>query len=134
MLAKTDYQKSKVYSWEDAVVRPMDQTRITLKEAQDWVDFIWANEGRTHPPKIRTDHNKKGGADATRTAIRVTPGSMFLWIMTHELAHSLLDDGEVRHGHGPKFVETYVKLLDKYMRIPDMMLKYTLQKHKVDWR
>jgi len=133
-LPTTDYQKSKVYSWENKVVGQFDKARISIEEAQDWVDFIWFNEGRSNPPKIRTDHNKKSGADATRLAIRVTPGTLYRWIMVHEVAHSLLDDGEVRYGHGPKFVETYIELLDKYMKIPKLMLWYTLVEAKVDYK
>ncbi len=134
MLATTDYQRQRVYNWENHIVGRVDKLPITVEEAQDWVDFIWANEGRTHPPKITTDHRKQSGADATRYKIRVTEGSLYRWIMTHEVAHSLLDDGVVRHGHGPKFVETYIDLLDKYMKIPKIMLQYTLEQNKVDYK
>ena len=134
MLPKTDYQKTKVYRWEDHVMGPLEKGHITIAQAQDWVDFIWYNEGRTHPPKIRTDHNKKGGADATRLNIRVTDFALKRWIITHEVAHSLLDDGEVRYGHGPMFVQKYIDLLDKYMKIPKLMLQYTLQEASVDYK
>lgn len=132
MLPTTDYQRSKVYRWENKYVRPYDTTPITVQEAQDWVDFIWFNEGRTHPPKIRTDHKKKSGADATRMNIRVTGGSLYRWIMIHELAHSFLEDGETSYGHGPVFVTKYMELLEKYLRIPMPILWYTANEAGVD--
>lgn len=124
-----DTQKNKVYRFEDKVIGPFDKNSITLSEAQDFVEFIWANEGRSHPPKITSSNRFKNiAANANRNRICVKGETTKRWIMVHEVTHSLLwemdDEGNdiqtIAH-HGPEFVMKYITLLDKYLKIPFIM-------------
>ena len=129
-----DYQKSKVYKWEQKIIAPFDNALMTMNEIRDFVDFVWANEGLQHPPKITAGQKNKSGADGWRLEIRLPPHMRYRWIVIHELVHSFLEDGTgTGDGHGPMFVTKYINLLDKYMCIPKMMLWYTLKEAKVDY-
>jgi len=128
-----DYQRQKVYNWENEVISPLDSTLLSVEEAQDLVDFIWAQEGRNHPPKVKIN-NRKAGADGRRIELRFNKNMLKRWVILHELAHAFEDDIDVKgDGHGPKFVKRYIGLLDKYMKIPKVMCWFTLKTAKVDY-
>ena len=47
-----DYQRSRVYAWEDRHVHPWDRSVIPFEQAQSVLDYVWAEAGRTYPPKV----------------------------------------------------------------------------------
>jgi hypothetical protein len=121
-----DTQKSKVYSWEDTHIAVMDPATITVDEAQDLVDFVWAQQGRNNPPVVRI--NKRSGASATRMDLNFSKKALHRWIVLHEIAHSLADGlyEQGKEGHGPEFVAIYASLLEDHLKLPKPLLWYTM--------
>jgi len=130
-----DYQKAKVYAWEDQVVAPRVSLQIPFERAQQYVDGVWIAHGWQHPPLVglMAKQNKKHLADGCRTQIRIrdtTPA----WLILHELAHTLTCDIDGRSdGHGPDFVGIYIQLLEDVEKISRLMCVYTLNGAKIDY-
>ena len=132
-----DYQKSRVYKWEDTHVDPLDKSRVEFKNIQAIVDYIWGELGLLFPPKVKAISPQSNYLGyATRLNVKfhenkTTP----TWIIIHELAHSLTStvDGDSDR-HGPNFVGVYMKLLDKFIPGANLiMLMTTAKLSKVDF-
>lgn len=124
-----DFQKSRVYAFEDKCISPFDETVISLVVAQEIVNFIWTNEDRDCPPKVSQNKRyKTKTATGDRFKIQIDREDIKQWILIHEIAHSLnrkLDEegDEIPcDRHGPKFMLTYLTLLDKYLNMNMLML------------
>ena len=135
-----DYQKSKVYAWENALFKTWNQSKydsMSLEDAQSWVDFIWYNEGRIAPPKVSVKDRKTVAGTGERINIVVGSNYLSYWVLTHEISHSLLDrqyEGSFkRFGHGPEFIDIYSKLLIKYLKFDRTIIYKTLKDAKIDF-
>lgn len=120
-----DYQRSRVYAWEQTAVVPHDPTTITRGQAQGMVDAIWADLGRAHPPKVkplpRRPTTLLGRAD--RLTIELPPRCPS-WCLLHELAHVLTSTLEQdSDGHGSGFMGAYITLLARYLRLDAAALR-----------
>ena len=119
MKAKRDFQRSRVYAWENRVVAPRDPSFIALPEAQGMVNAIWSEMGLNYPPKVEAlpIQAKTTIASASRLSIFL-PGRTPSWCLLHELAHAMTStiDGQ-SDGHGPQFMGLYVKMLAQYLRL-----------------
>jgi len=129
-----DYQKSKVYKWENKVVGPWDSQLLTDNdEIQDFINFVWVNEGFQNPPRVKDARKNSRTATGSRTEVVFPPESKKRWIILHELSHSLNRIGYVEcDRHGPNFVKIYVNLLEKHLYMNRLMLLYTLKESKID--
>lgn len=136
-----DYQKSRVYRWENEHIHSIDTQCLSVEEAQDWVDFIWANIGRTHPPVVSINKRYRAkAATGWRLKLEFMPGMLTRSIIIHELTHALYNDGtresEILQtdsdGHGPLYVGSYVNLLIRFMKFNLIVMQYTLNEAKVD--
>lgn len=120
-----DFQKSKVYKWEDAIIKNKGRT-LRFDQLQGIVDGIWLMEGWLYPPKVRpiSKRVKKHLALGSR-------GSLYFqetvdeWLLLHEVAHALAGTQDETDRHGPVFVGLYMKLLAKYLKIPELYLYTT---------
>lgn len=130
-----DFQKQRVYDWENEFIRPRAPRNVSFEAAQTFVDGIFLCERLLYPPKVRLM-----GKNATATyalgcreyiKIReVTPA----WVIVHELAHTMTMDIDGRGDrHGPDFVGVYIKLLDSYVNVPLAYSMFTLGKTKVQY-
>jgi hypothetical protein len=132
-----DYQRSKVYAWERKYVHKFDKTLLSEADVTDLVGFIWANEGRVHPPKVIIESRMKG-ANANRMRVKFSPRATTMGIVCHEISHSLLNKlGEdytedVCHQHDPYFVRKFVDILEKYMKFDPLYLRWSLNEMGVD--
>jgi putative metallohydrolase (TIGR04338 family) len=119
-----DYQRNLVYSWENSIVAPNDNFVMSMSECQNFVEFVWANEGRTVPPLV-VESRKVIRATGSRLTIElpnIKKGSWARkrWVLLHEISHAILDNSHITgstlsYGHGPIFVDRYINLLVKYM-------------------
>lgn len=125
-----DFQKQKVYDWEDKEVRHRTNRVIDFEHAQQFVDGVWLSLGLMYPPKVdlMASHATRIFATGCRGRLQLrmrTPA----WIILHELAHALTCTEEnTDEGHGADFVGMYLKLLDKVLNIPLPLLLYSLEK------
>lgn len=129
-----DYQRQRVYNWEANFVAPRDSSRVRCEDAQNLVNYIWAEFGLKYPPIVSpiAKNCKRWAGQANRTMIELQPIVSTKTII-HECAHSMtmdLDDNSC--GHGPTFVGMYAKILDwaRIISIPEIL--YTCQKAGVD--
>jgi hypothetical protein len=125
-----DYQRSRVYQWENRVVLPHDRTGIPFAAAQAMVDAIWNDMGLRYPPRVEPlpAVARKRLADADRLAIRL-PASIPSWCLLHEIAHAMTSEHDGRSdGHGPMFMGIYVHLLARYMRLDETHLRSSAAK------
>lgn len=135
-----DYQKSKVYRWENEHIHAIDSQLLSLEEAQDWVNFIWANLGRQHPPVVSVNTRYKTKSTGWRLKLEFIPSMLTRSIIIHELTHALYNDGtddsEILQtdadGHGPLYVGSYVNLLIRFMKFSLPIMQYTLHEAKID--
>jgi hypothetical protein len=115
-----DYQRDKVYAWEERFVAPYDPSTMVLAQAQGMVDAIWTEMGLCFPPKLELLPRQARStlADANRLTIRLANTCPSWWPL-HELAHSLTSNHDGRSdGHGAKFMGLYAQLLTRYLRLP----------------
>jgi hypothetical protein len=119
MRAQRDFQRSRVYDWENRVVAPRDPSFVSYLEAQAMVNAIWSETGLKYPPKVepRSVQAKATVASATRLSIFL-PERTPSWCLLHEIAHAMTSkmDGE-SDGHGALFMGVYVRLLAPYLRL-----------------
>jgi hypothetical protein len=116
---KRDYQRSRVYDWENQVVVPCDPSFVSFPEAQAMVNAIWSEMGLLYPPKV-----EPLAFQATTTVAGANRLSIFLpertpsWCLLHEIAHAMTStmDG-ASDGHGGLFMGVYVRLLSRYLRL-----------------
>src|SRR5262249_25014170 len=124
-----DYQRQRVYDWENAVIRPRCKGVVLFKNSQQYIDGVWLACGWERPPKTLSMPRRvrKVTASATHGWIKL-PNEISAWVILHELAHSLTDDG-----HGPNFVGMYIDLLERVEKISKLMTMYTLDQAKIDY-
>lgn len=116
---RRDFQRGLVYAWENAVVAPCDPTEIDRADAQAMVNAIWADRGLQYPPKVRPlpPQAKTLIGRADRLTIELAP-RLPSWCLLHELAHAMTStlEGDSA-GHGPDFMNAYLGLLARYLRL-----------------
>jgi hypothetical protein len=128
-----DFQKQRVYDWENGVIRPISSRNILFKDAQAFVDGVFLKHGWLYPPKVSLIPKQatKVLATGSRSELRLRPVTP-AWIILHELAHTLTStiDGNIDK-HGPDFVGVYIKLLESVLDIPVPMTMFTLTKSNI---
>jgi hypothetical protein len=128
-----DFQKQRVYDWENGVIRPISPRNILFKDAQAFVDGVFLKHGWLYPPKVSLIPKQatKVLATGSRSELRLRPVTP-AWIIIHELAHTLTStiDGKTDR-HGPDFVGIYIKLLESVLDIPVPMTMFTLTKSNI---
>lgn len=120
-----DYQKQKVYDWENVVIPIVPCRHVTLSRAQVLIDGLWLAEGLLYPPAVvpLPKQTRKAWAKGCRTEIILPEEGVPEWVLIHELAHAMSGHEEgYLDWHGPIFVGNYIRLLEKYMRIPRLHL------------
>lgn len=120
-----DFQKQRVYDWEDKYVgTEYGGDRVEFDNIQSIIDHVWKEMGLEYPPiAIMFRKNAKKLGTSNRTHI-LFPQHASTWIILHEMAHSMTSDHELGSSdrHGPRFVGVYMKLLEKFMNIPSSYL------------
>jgi len=127
-MSRSDPQARALYAWEDAIVAPRDRSLVPFARLQALVDHVWAGEGLRWPPRVRRlpKQARRTVARATRLAIEA-PEELPSWVLLHEIAHALTSDIDGNAvGHGPAFVDTYLRLLERHARMDRVMLEASL--------
>lgn len=130
-----DYQRSKVYAWEQKHVAPLDNSRIKADHVQATIDYIWSELSLEYPPKAMRLHANNSSAEAKANRMKIwTRDTISTWVLLHELAHSLTNTFDNKGDrHGPRFVGAYYELLTKFLPNADsMILLGSLQSERID--
>ena len=134
MTGKRDFQRSKVYAWENRVVAPRDPSFVSFAEAQGMVNAIWSEMGLKYPPKVERlpPQAKATVASASRLSIFL-PVRTPSWCLLHEIAHAMTStmDGQ-SDGHGAQFMGVYLKLLGRYLHLDKAELNRSLSSANID--
>lgn len=127
--ARKDYQRQRVYDWEDSVVATHCHAIVPFTAGQQYVDGVWLANGWTRPPRVVPLPKQ-----SKRMVAKASHGEVFLpqriagWVILHELAHALTDDR-----HGPNFVGMYIDLLERVEKLSRLLTMYTLQEARIDF-
>jgi len=127
-----DYQKSRVYVWENQF---SPGNHIPFPNIAPYVREVWEIAGLKWPPlvEILNARDKSLGKGNRHYVYFPEEGATQLTIL-HELAHTMT---HTIHGHGdahgPQFVGVYLKLLHRHLDIPLPLLLFTLNKENVDF-
>lgn len=130
-----DYQREKVYAWENEVVGPRDPfPPVAFDNAQTIVSAIWMAKGLIGPPRVEPlpTQTRKAMAKGSRVQILLPP-SVPHWVLIHEIAHAMTSTIETSALHGPDFVGVYMDLLETFLKVPKPLLWYTAQKAGIDF-
>jgi hypothetical protein len=132
-----DYQKTKVYKWEDKHIAPRDTVLIKLDIAKVIVKYVWVKAGLEYPPKVELipAQTKRLAGCASRAKIKLQP-QIKTWIVLHEIAHSMNSsniDDSYGDRHGPNYVGIYMKLLAEHNVAPLPLLMYTATEAGIDF-
>ncbi|MGH7748144.1 MAG: hypothetical protein ACREQ5_25800, partial [Candidatus Dormibacteria bacterium] len=116
-------------AWENQIVVPRDPTTLPFSAAQGMVGAIWVDMGLHYPPEVAPLPRQ-----ATATTARADRLSLFLpehtpsWCLLHELAHAMTTTADGRSdGHGSVFMEVYLQLLSRYLRLDAADLRQSLR-------
>jgi hypothetical protein len=127
-MPQRDWQRSRVYAWENRVIAPRDQSRVPFPAAQGMVNAIWSEMGLRYPPLVEPlpAQARTRVADADRLTLRL-PRLAPSWHLLHETAHAMTTTHDGRSdGHGPVFMGIYVRLLGRYLRLDEAELQRSL--------
>lgn len=134
-MGRRDYQRSKVYRWENEIVRPRDTKPVVpFTKAQSLVNAIWMAEGLHHPPRVEPMpmQARRVLATGSRTTVRLPP-VVPTYVLLHEIAHAMTSDLDDGDRHGPQFVGNYMRLLERFAGIPQPLLWYSAKEQGVDF-
>jgi hypothetical protein len=127
-----DFQRSRVYRWEDEHVLVHDPRLLSLAEARALVEtvFRWAEPRAARKPDWRPpivgDGRGRRHAAGSRASIRLPRWARRRAIVLHECAHGLAHDR-----HGPAFVATYVDLLERFRGLERATLTASLDAARI---
>ena len=128
-----DYQKSKVYTWENTL--PHKVRYFPIEEIQGYTTRVWHENKLQWPPLVMqlAPQDKNAGKGSRGCIYFPSYGARELVIL-HELAHAMTStyDG-YGDAHGPKFLGVYMRLLCNHLDIPLPYLTFTATKAKLDY-
>ncbi|QYU68587.1 hypothetical protein J4558_00095 [Leptolyngbya sp. 15MV] len=106
-----DYQRARVYRWENDTLKYLKVMFQDWPDAQKEAARIWRCSTRLDMPSL---HDGRGCRRATGSSWRV---SLPTWarsnvVITHELAHALAQRLGLCDGHGPRWAAIYLAMLD----------------------
>ena len=129
MTGKRDWQRGRVYAWENRVVAPRDSTFVRYQAAQAMVDAIWSDMGLRYPPAVQPLPRQAIATVASANRLSIfLPGLTPSWWLFHEIAHAMSSDADgSSDGHGEVFMGIYVQLLVRYLRLDKGKLLASLQ-------
>lgn len=129
-----DYQRQKLYDWENANV--YRGRFIPFDYITTYVARVWEAEGLKHPPLVDTvgKNCRRKLADGCRSKVRFRAEGAHESVILHELAHAMTcnvdDTGD---WHGPEFVGTYMRLLYNHMNVPLFALWFSATQAGLDF-
>ena len=129
MTGKRDWQRTRVYAWENRVVAPRDPTFVKFREAQAMVDAIWSDMDLLYPPAVEPLARQASTTVASADRLSIfLPARTPSWLLLHEIAHAMTSDADgSSDGHGEVFMGLYVQLLVRYLRLDQSKLLASLQ-------
>ncbi len=128
-----DYQKTKVYRWENKL--PTGEW-LTFDEIEAYVLTVWEKEGLQWPPFVQKMHKneKTNAGSATRCHMHFPEEGADEQTILHELAHVMTATAHGHcDGHGPMFVGVYMRLLCEHLATPLFQTMYTAQAAGIDY-
>lgn len=129
-----DFQKQRVYNWENKYIIPLVSTKIQKLDFLKLVlNYIWDDLGYECQPNLFVNELRSAKSTGNRYEINLTPNMANEFTLIHELAHSInmKEDFDAYDGHGPNYVADYAMLLTRYYKLDKTMLIGTMSMSKV---
>ena len=130
-----DYQKQRVYAWQNQWVDPkMPSQCHDVDHLRMITDYMWNRIGMTNPPNVNINTAYKTKSTGNRANILLMPGMNDEPTLVHELAHSLnlRHDREQFDWHGPNYIADFASLLSMFYNFDIWHLIHTLKVSGVD--
>ena len=134
MTGTRDYQRSKVYAWENRVIAPRAPGVVSFGGAQGMVNAIWAERGLKYPPAVVRLPKQARATVACSTRLEIfLPEKTPSWCLLHEVAHAMSSTAEGHsNGHGKLFMGLYLQLIVQYFRMDGAELKISVNDHGIE--
>jgi len=116
-----DSQRSAVYEWERKAIKdfaPLLKRQCAKQEAQALVEKVWREQAArvgqriTRPPSLRFRSRSGLCSFYYRHKHQIAISGTSVWLILHELAHSLNCDNVAPHG--ARYMAIYIMLLTTY--------------------
>lgn len=127
----------KVYRWEAGHIKKYDDTFLTLSQCENIIKEIWYSERSSFHPRLSDGRGAKT-ARATRECIFLPRCHRKMYVVLHELSHSLLmDDCGTKYlydncyNHGSSFLNKYINLLSQHMNFDKKQLIESLSYYDI---
>lgn len=127
-----DFQRRRVYDWEEAVLAPTKGGRLSLAACERQIEAAFRWHERPDPgdrdwrPPVLGDGRGRRHACGSRAVIKLPRWARTRVIVLHECAHGMSTDG-----HGPQFVRAYLRLLHHFLGHDTTELEASLRRHGV---
>jgi hypothetical protein len=135
LIGTRDYQRSKVYAWENRAIAPRAPGVVSFGQAQGMVNAIWAEMGLKYPPAVvpLPKQSRATVASANRLVISL-PKRTSTWCVLHEISHSMTSTAEgFSDGHGKLFIGIYLQLIVRYLRLDSSEMMRGLKECGIDF-
>lgn len=129
-----DFQRQRVYDWEDTFVAPNVPLRYAPIETLRIIcGHMWSQMKFENPPRVDYNSRYKVKSTGGRYEILLSSTQRNEFTLVHEMAHSMnrKEDRKVYDGHGPNYVADYCALLIKFYGFDFNYLVGTLSKRGV---
>jgi len=127
-----DYQKSKVYAWENQFP---NGEHLSHSDIPAYVKKVWEVAGLKWPPLVETLHGKDQHlGKANRHYVYFSKNGAAELTILHKLAHTMTSTiHNHTDAHGPQFVGVFMRLLVEHLNIPLPLLLFSAQKAGIDF-
>ena len=117
-----DFQRKRVYDWEELVLRPTEED-LSFEQCVDLINMVWVAEGqgRWCIPTVTDGRGRRTGQFNYHTnTIKLPRYARRPYYVLHEVAHAMTPATPWRAWHGPEWCRTYLRLLQTYANWADM--------------
>jgi hypothetical protein len=111
--AISDYQRERVYRWEDDIIFLDHSEQMTRDECKQFLTLVWQSLDQDKPEPILINNPRIREPMAWPGVINLPEvNSLYIKpILLHEIAHQL----KFSDKHGPEFVTTYIDLCVRFL-------------------
>lgn len=127
--ATPDYQRKRVYRWEEDNIFPVDNEQRTFDQCQRFLNKVWKKVGDGPAPALeKSTRLSRAMAYSDRILLPISDETAWTKpVMLHEISHIL----EFPYQHGPRFVSRYMDLCVEFLGLEPELLESSAERYGV---